>query len=353
MAGFGDFLAYMGAGLAEGAGTGLLKDADARRERALEVLRQDNRKEMAGIESANRIKEGEVADNRRNKLGMSRDTHQSGLRKGETRLQFDLTGDRDKDLNKLRQETLRLENQLGIKRDDHRSENDLTARLTVLEQQAEDTQDRDLLNHVRKLKEIAATGAEARKTAVTKAQNPTPKPQDAELTRNRAVQTAVKLATSKKDGVDWIDWEKAAKYLETRKMPEIAAIARENAAGNYDPELWRVARQRAEAEASEKAGWWTSESDFPEDKGSKEAFVTRRAMELYPTLRKGGGAAGQPQTQPNTGTPAPTTNAAPVAGGGTQADPYKATTQGHVDWFKNSAPSGAVIEINGKLYKKP
>jgi hypothetical protein len=39
-------------------------------------------------------------------------------------------------------------------------------------------------------------------------------------------------------------------------------------------------------------------------------------------------------------------------GGGTQSDPYRASTQADVDWFRNSAPAGTIIEINGELYQK-
>jgi hypothetical protein len=39
-------------------------------------------------------------------------------------------------------------------------------------------------------------------------------------------------------------------------------------------------------------------------------------------------------------------------GTGTKADPYKATTQADIDWFKASAPAGAVIVVEGKSYTK-
>lgn len=42
----------------------------------------------------------------------------------------------------------------------------------------------------------------------------------------------------------------------------------------------------------------------------------------------------------------------PPKGGGTQADPYQASAQADIDWFKQSAPAGAVINVNGKLYTK-
>lgn len=63
---------------------------------------------------------------------------------------------------------------------------------------------------------------------------------------------------------------------------------------------------------------------------------TRRAM----TAPLGGGDAVSPPRK------------APLSGGGTKDDPFKASTQADIDWFKASAPAGAVISVNGKLYKK-
>lgn len=39
-------------------------------------------------------------------------------------------------------------------------------------------------------------------------------------------------------------------------------------------------------------------------------------------------------------------------GSGTRQAPFQATTQDHIEWFKQSAPKGAIISINGKLYQK-
>lgn len=51
-------------------------------------------------------------------------------------------------------------------------------------------------------------------------------------------------------------------------------------------------------------------------------------------------------------TAAPIAAPAPPPGNGTQAAPYQATTQDHVEWFKTSAPAEAVISIDGQLYTK-
>lgn len=41
-----------------------------------------------------------------------------------------------------------------------------------------------------------------------------------------------------------------------------------------------------------------------------------------------------------------------LAGSGNQADPFRATTQEHIDWFRENAPPGSIIEANGTLYRK-
>jgi hypothetical protein len=41
-----------------------------------------------------------------------------------------------------------------------------------------------------------------------------------------------------------------------------------------------------------------------------------------------------------------------MPGTGTKATPFQATSQAHIDWFKNSAPPGSMIMVNGKLYRK-
>ncbi len=64
-------------------------------------------------------------------------------------------------------------------------------------------------------------------------------------------------------------------------------------------------------------------------------------------------SAPPPASVPSSAVAAPNqaATAAPL-GAGTTAAPFQATTQSHIDWFKNSAPPGSVISVNGKLYRK-
>lgn len=104
------------------------------------------------------------------------------------------------------------------------------------------------------------------------------------------------------------------------------------------------ARAQAKKEADDKAGWLsTDETDFAEDGGSRAKFIERRTNEILRERKGGKSAASKPAQGGNRAIP---------EGQGTQASPYKAATQAHIDWFKNAAPKGAVIEVDGKLYTK-
>lgn len=101
------------------------------------------------------------------------------------------------------------------------------------------------------------------------------------------------------------------------------------------------ARRQAEAEAKDKAGYFSSdESDFKNDSGSRAAFIERRTNEILAGRRGGTSGVGDQKA------------AVKPTGQGTKSDPYKATTQADVDWFKANAPAGAIIEVQGKRYTK-
>jgi hypothetical protein len=59
-------------------------------------------------------------------------------------------------------------------------------------------------------------------------------------------------------------------------------------------------------------------------------------------------AAPVPGAQPG----APTSALQPPPGAGTRQSPYQATTQDHVNWFRNSAPPGSVLFADGRYYQK-
>lgn len=88
----------------------------------------------------------------------------------------------------------------------------------------------------------------------------------------------------------------------------------------------------------------------------------QRVQQIYQELMglEGGGAG--TMAPPPTGTPAaPAAPAAPgqqgqaappMQGAGTREQPFQATTQDQIEWFKQSAPAGSVLSVEGKLYAK-
>jgi hypothetical protein len=88
----------------------------------------------------------------------------------------------------------------------------------------------------------------------------------------------------------------------------------------------------------------------------------QRTQELYQELINLDSQPNEGVPQPSTTTPAarpaaPAPAAAPVVqspmqGGGTREQPYEATTQEQVEWFKQNAPAGSVLRANGQLFQK-
>ncbi len=95
----------------------------------------------------------------------------------------------------------------------------------------------------------------------------------------------------------------------------------------------------------DKAGFFSTDAtDFKDHGGNKSAFINARTLELYGQL------TGK-KSSPSVAKTSPAPKGSPP-GTGTQADPFKATTQEHIDWFTANAASGAVIEVNGQLFNK-
>lgn len=95
--------------------------------------------------------------------------------------------------------------------------------------------------------------------------------------------------------------------------------------------------------------------DIPQDLQQPRAGTGSRS----PTAAQAASAptapapAAQPQP-PQQPAAQPSASAAsnPPAGKGTQAEPYQAASQADIEWFKASAPKGAVIVVNGKPFTK-
>ena len=157
--------------------------------------------------------------------------------------------------------------------------------------------------------------------------------------------------TEDADGKKTTNWRAVIDGLRNLGNDRLADALETGGKGQADTSIdpssraWRDARAQAEEEADERTGFFSSRaSEFPESRGSMSRWIEDRAREIYFERRgqTGGGA---------TVSPGGATNGAPP-GAGTQADPYRATTQSDVDWFKAQAPAGSVIEIDGQLYTK-
>jgi hypothetical protein len=157
-----------------------------------------------------------------------------------------------------------------------------------------------------------------------------------------------------------VDWQGFIGHL--RDMPEERGGARWNEiadhlTGQIGVRMSRgEAREKAVAEARQRKGYLSSRSsEFPETEGDEQSWIEMRTDELMGAsggtgsgLMPGRGQQEQESSQIQSGQSA----SGSPPGGGTQGDPYKATTQSHIDWFLESAPGGAVIEADGQLYTK-
>ncbi|WP_022727210.1 hypothetical protein [Fodinicurvata sediminis] len=185
--------------------------------------------------------------------------------------------------------------------------------------------------------------------------------------------------TDELGGTDWNALIQHMRNMEDSRGGERwSAIADYLSAGGSRDMTPRDAREQAEMEASERApGFFGSDEDAWEGAGSKEAWVERRANEILgresasggqqqsrglmsnqqqgeqraPAGRDQGSQAGGSGAGSGTGQKGTSASKTPP-GQGSRSDPYKATTQAHIDWFKANAAAGAVIEVDGELFTK-
>lgn len=129
------------------------------------------------------------------------------------------------------------------------------------------------------------------------------------------------------------------------------------ALGYSDEEAFAIASGRKPAtdmELMELARKLTSmempSSDFrtsPEDRRQRYEAILADLRAKNGPAPTAAGASTPAGPAPATAAPAPN-----MQGQGTEQDPYQATSQDQVDWFKRSAPAGSVILIDGTLYVK-
>lgn len=150
--------------------------------------------------------------------------------------------------------------------------------------------------------------------------------------------------------------ERAGELAEAAGVP-ITTATRIAAMSISGPMSEDEAKQQAEKEAAEQISGWgkgDERDQYIKTRAPELMRESRVALEEYERyLGRGGTGAGTGVNQQQTGQAQSGQSASGTPPGqGTRGDPYKATTQQHVDWFLNNAPSGAVIEADGKMYTK-
>lgn len=98
----------------------------------------------------------------------------------------------------------------------------------------------------------------------------------------------------------------------------------------------------------------------------RKAAIAEATMRYLKMLQEQSGPGASPAPTPNlrnppaqppsapsgSGAPASPTSGQPPPGAGTHDQPFQATTQDHINWFKANAQPGQVISVNGQLFTK-
>lgn len=186
---------------------------------------------------------------------------------------------------------------------------------------------------------------------------------------NRLLDRLIERHTTTDDfGEDKTDWGAVSRELDRMGRDDLARIAGPSTDGGGLS--WEDAMSRATSEAEEREGGWFSSGDF--GGVSKQEWITERARELS---GRGGNAGREVIDTPPQGRDQATAGEGPDGqrsnamtpkskrgegdeaskpqGSGTAEDPYTATTQAQVDWFKKNAKSGDRIVVDGTVYTKP
>lgn len=155
----------------------------------------------------------------------------------------------------------------------------------------------------------------------------------------------------------------------TQTMLAAAGIPRAPEKGVSDVEIEKEARQRAAVDYHNQvdglrvlaqSGQSLSDEQTKMLSSDPSPWIDARTKAITGAMRSARDAApaggARPAAAPG-GAPAPAAAAprppSPPKGAGTPADPYSATTQAEVDWFKENAAPGAVIDVNGQRFTKP
>ena len=166
----------------------------------------------------------------------------------------------------------------------------------------------------------------------------------------RLLDSLVKRHTSGKGSLEGetTDWDAISRTLQRMGRDDLLDVvgrADADASTRVDvgsPE-YTEAQRMAEKWAKGKAGLLRRDkADFSQYGGSRAEAIQAKTLEYYRQLTGSDQRAGQPSPGV-AATSEPASGGDKPSGAGTQTSPYRATTQQHIEWFKNNAPDGSVI----------
>lgn len=151
-------------------------------------------------------------------------------------------------------------------------------------------------------------------------------------------------------GEDSIDWTAVATDLRDQGRPDLAKLAQSSASQgttiDTNSEQWLQAEQLADQWIKDQTTVLGRDRDELADYGGNRTQARlAKTQEFYAQLT-GQAPSSSGQSAARSGT------VDMPSGSGSRNDPYRATTQAHIDWFRESAPAGSVIEADGTLYVK-
>ena len=171
----------------------------------------------------------------------------------------------------------------------------------------------------------------------------------------RILDAAAALYTTKDFEGEKTDWAKVASHLRERGHANLARLVdpgtKTTSTIDVNSDQYLEAQRMADEWISEQTTvLGRDKTELAEYGGNRAQALQAKTTEFYKQLTGTDQPAGG--TKPSeSGTKVAISGTKP-AGSGTEDDPYRATSQADVDWFKANAAAGAIIEVDGKLYKK-
>jgi hypothetical protein len=136
-------------------------------------------------------------------------------------------------------------------------------------------------------------------------------------------------------GYDVTDWEGVADKFDQMGNAKLAELARNYGSGEDAP-----------SDSPELDQFAARTEDIRAAAGGKSDPALDEYLDI---ADRATGRKSTPNAAPSR---APAATGGKPPGAGTQASPYQATTQEQIDWFKQNATAGAIIEVDGQLFSK-